>query len=279
MNNRTTDIQRAVDYIEAHLLEPIGIEVLAAKACASPFHFQRIFHALCGVTVGEYIRSRRLSLAAQELAATGSKVIDIALKYGYDSPDSFTRAFTRFHGISPSQARLSGTRLRAFPPMRISLNPKGGTPMEYRIIEKKPFTLVGVTRRFSSETSYQEIPRFWQEHMQSKDHPVRGMYGVCFDSDGNHFDYMIADDYVPAQDVPEGCKTRVIPGGLYAIFPCRGPLPKALQDVNTRIWSEWAPSLSEYSLGGNFNLEVYTDDMEYNEIWVPIKIADKSCRW
>ena len=275
MNNWTTDIQRAVDFMEAHLLEPIDIEAVAAQAHASPFHFQRIFHVLCGMTVGEYIRNRRLSLAAQELAATDTKVIDVALKYGYDSPDSFTRAFTRFHGISPSQARHSGASLRAFAPVHIVLTLKGGSTMEYRITEKPPFTVVGFTRRFSGDTSYQEIPAFWQEHMQSGS-AVRGMYGVCLDSDGKHFDYMIADDYAPAQDIPEGCETRVIPGGLWAIFPCRGPLPKALQDVNTRIWSEWAPSLKEYKLGGNFNLEVYTDDMEYNEIWVPVKIAEKN---
>lgn len=279
MNRRAIDIQRAVDFVETHLLEHIGIEEVAAQAYASPFHFQRIFHALCGVTVGEYIRNRRLSLAAQELAATGLKVIDVALKYGYDSPDSFARAFTRFHGISPSQARLSGSSLRAFPPMRIACTLKGGTPMEYRITEKAPFTLVGLSRRFSGETSYTEIPLFWQEYMNRKDRPVCGMYGVCLDSDGRHFDYMIADDYAPSQEVPEGCETRVIPGGLYAIFPCRGPLPGALQDVNTRIWSEWVPALTEYQLGGNFNLEVYTEDAAYTEIWVPVKVADKGNRW
>lgn len=279
MNSWTIDIQRAVDFIEAHLLEHIGIEQLAAQVHASPFHFQRIFHALSGVTVGEYIRCRRLSLAAQELAATDAKVIDIALKYGYDSPDSFARAFARFHGVTPSQARISGASLRAFPPVHITRALKGGSPMEYRIVEKSPFTLVGLSRRFSEETSYAEIPRFWQMYMHQKDRPIRGMYGVCLDSDAHHFDYMIADDYDPSHAVPEGCETRVIPGGLYAIFPCRGALPKALQDVNTRIWSEWVPSLSEYELGGNFNLEVYTDDMEYTEIWVPVRIVNRNRTW
>ena len=156
-------LQHSIDFIEEHLTDPLDIEEIAGKAALSPFYYQRIFGALCGMTVGEYIRARRMSQAAQELARTGAKVIDVALKYGYDSPDSFTKAFLRFHGVSPSMAREPGASLRSFAPLHIKISLEGGSMMDYRIVEKAPFTIVGVKRPFNSDTSYQEIPKFWDE--------------------------------------------------------------------------------------------------------------------
>lgn len=277
MNGWTEGIQNALQYIEDNLTENLQIEDIAAKAYVSPFYFQRIFSVLCGFTVSEYIRNRRLSLAAQELSADNVKVIDIALKYGYDSNNSFTRAFTKFHGISPSSAKEKGAKLKAFAPVRIKLTLEGGTMMEYRILEKAAFTVMGKSRRFCSDTSYEEIPKFWQEHMSSGDNKiVYGMYGICLDGDGKNFDYLIADNYLPWNEIPEGYVTKVIPAGTWAVFPCRGALPKALQDVNTKIWSEWLPNCKEYKLAGNYNLEVYltppqeNPDDTYSEIWVPV---------
>lgn len=277
MNGWAEGIQNALQYIEDNLTENLQIEDIAAKAYVSPFYFQRIFSVLCGFTVSEYIRNRRLSLAAQELSADNAKVIDIALKYGYDSHDSFTRAFTKFHGISPSSAKEKGAKLKAFAPVRIKLTLEGGTMMEYRILEKAAFTVMGKSRRFCSDTSYEEIPKFWQEHMNSGENKVVcGMYGICLDGDGKNFDYLIADNYLPWNEIPEGYVTRVIPAGTWAVFPCRGALPKALQDVNTKIWSEWLPNCKEYKLAGNYNLEVYLSspqenpDDYYSEIWVPV---------
>ena len=149
--------------------------------------------------------------------------------------------------------------------------------MEYRILEKAAFTVMGKSRRFCSDTSYEEIPKFWQEHMNSSDNKiVCGMYGICLDGDGKNFDYIIADNYLPWNELPEGYVTKVIPAGTWAVFPCRGALPKALQDVNTKIWSEWLPNCKEYKLAGNYNLEVYltppqeNPDDYYSEIWVPV---------
>lgn len=124
------------------------------------------------------------------------KVIDVALKYGYDSPDSFARAFTRFHGVSPSEAREQGSKLNSFAPLKIKLTLEGGTMLEYKIVEKSQFTVMGRLRKFNSETSYGEIPQFWQEHIKSGESKVVcGMYGICMDSDGKNFDYLIADNY------------------------------------------------------------------------------------
>ena len=107
-------LQRSIDYIEAHLTETIDYESVASQSFSSSYHFQRVFGILCGFTVGEYIRSRRLSLAGTELAAGGAKVIDVALKYGYESPDSFAKAFKKFHGILPSEVKKGDSNLKSF---------------------------------------------------------------------------------------------------------------------------------------------------------------------
>jgi AraC family transcriptional regulator len=270
-------IQNAIEYIEENLTEELNIQDIAEKACVSAFHFQRIFSILCGFTVGEYIRNRRLSIAAEELSKADAKVIDVAIKYGYDSPDSFTRAFTKFHGISPSAAKLKGANLKSFAPVKIKLTLEGGTMLEYKIVEKAQFTVMGKVRCFDIDNSYDEVPKFWQEHMQSGENKiVCGMYGICMDSDGKKFDYLIADNYLPWNEIPDGYETRVIPAGTWAVFTCRGALPKSLQDVNTKIWSEWLPSCKEYKLAGNYNIEMYTPPTEnpddyYCEIWVPVE--------
>ena len=266
--------QESIDFIEKNLTEELDIEDIAAKAALSPFYYQRIFGALCGVTVGEYIRVRRMTLAAQELNGKDVKVIDAAVKYGYDSPDSFSKAFQKFHGITPSQAKEPGALLRSFAPLHIRITMEGGTMMEYRIVEKAPFTIVGVKKPFHSDSSYQEIPKFWDEWLaQGENRPIMGTFGVCLDMKGKDFDYWIADLYFPWEDVPEGCETRVIPGSAWAQFPCT---IKTLQDTNTRIWSEWLPALQGYSLAGEYDIEVYlppeegSDDMKVY-IWVPLK--------
>ncbi len=269
-------IQQSIDYIERNLAETLDIGEIAGIAALSPFYYQRIFGALCGLTVGEYIRARRMTLAAQELTGSDAKVIDVAVKYGYDSPDSFTKAFLRFHGISPSKAKEPGAPLRSMAPLHIRISLEGGSMMDYRIVEKAPFTIVGVKRPFNSDTSYQEIPKFWDEWLsQGEKRPVMGTFGVCLDMDGKNFDYWIADLYFPWEDVPEGCETRLIPGSLWAQFPCT---ISTLQDTNTKIWSEWLPALQGYTLAGDYDIEVYLPPEEGSKemkvyIWVPLKQA------
>ncbi len=276
MQGLADGIQSAIEYIEENITEELDINDVASRAYVSAFHFQRMFSVLCGISVGEYVRNRRLTLAAQELSATDIKVIDTAVKYGYDSADSFARAFTRFHGISPSAAREKGARLKSFAPLRIKLSLEGGTMLEYTIVEKAAFTVMGRSRTFNADTSYSEIPKFWEEHMKSEESKIIcGMYGVCLDGDGKHFEYLIADNYIPQKEVPAGYITKTIPAGTWAIFPCKGDLPRTLQDVNTMIWSEWLPNCKEYKLAGNYNIEAYfppdSSGVTYSEIWVPIE--------
>ena len=268
--------QESIDFMEQNMAEDLDIEEIAGKAALSPFYYQRIFGALCGMTVGEYIRARRMTLAAQELNRNDVKVIDVAVKYGYDSPDSFTKAFQKFHGITPSQAREAGAQLRSFAPLHIKITMEGGNMLDYSIVEKAPFTIIGVKRPFNSDTSYQEIPKFWDEWLAlGEKRPVMGTFGVCIDMDGKDFDYWIADLYFPWEDVPEGCETRLIPGSLWAQFPCT---VSTLQDTNTKIWSEWLPALQGYTLAGDYDIEVYLPPEEGSKemkvyIWVPLKQA------
>ena len=278
MADLRADIQNALTYIEENLTEELEIRDIAKKAFLSPFYFQRIFGVMCGISVGEYIRGRRLSLAGEELARSDAKVIDIAAKYGYDSPDSFNRAFQRFHGISPSAAKKAGARLISFAPVKIKQTVEGIHMMEYRIVEKPQFTVMGVSRKFHLETSYQQIPEYWTEMFSHPDFPLMGVYGICIDDNGadGEFDYWIADNYIPWQEIPAGCKSLVIPGGTWAVFPCK---LKTLQDTNTQMWQEWLPNCREYKLSGSYNLEVYgppckEDQGEtYVELWLPVEKA------
>ena len=223
------------------------------------------------MTIGEYIRHRRLSRAAEELLGSSVKVIDVAMKYGYDSPDSFARAFTKFHGINPSASREKGAKIKSFSPLIINLTLQGGAIMDYKIVEKATFTVVGKCKKFNVETSYQEIPKFWEEHYATGGGEViKGVFGVCLDGEGKEFEYLIADLYFPCNDIPKGCETRTFEGGTWAVFPYHGACPEALQTVNTQIWTEWLPNSSEYELAGNYNIEFYASEID-GEIWVPVK--------
>ena len=144
-----TGIQNAINYIEDHITEELDYERIAKESFSSSFHFQRVFSILCGYTLGEYIRNRRLTLAGADLANTREKVIDVACKYGYDNPESFAKAFQKFHGITPSQARGSGVMLKSFSRLSIKVSLEGGSIMNYRIEEKPAMLLTGYKRRFT----------------------------------------------------------------------------------------------------------------------------------
>ncbi|MBM7540001.1 AraC family transcriptional regulator [Amphibacillus cookii] len=277
-------IGEAINYIEDNLTEKLTIENIAKQAFISPFYFQKGFAMLCGFTVGEYIRQRRLTLAGSKLVSTDEKIIDIALKYDYDSPDSFTKAFTRFHGVTPTAVRKDGAMIKSFAPLKIKILLEGGYVMDYKIVEKDSFTIIGASRIFKYGTAKTEIPRFWTDHYQTgKGKVVCGMYGVCIDENlgSDKFDYLIADNYDPSSEVPDGFVTKIIPKHTWAIFACKGSMPKSLQDVNQKIFSEWLPNCKDYEIAAGYNIEMYTniddylkgnqDENYYSEIWIPVK--------
>lgn len=277
-------VQKSLEYIENHLTDELSADEVAEHVYLSPFYFQKGFSMLCGYTVSEYIRNRRLALAGGELAAGDAKVIDIAMKYGYDSPDSFSRAFTRFHGISPTMVRRDNAMIKTFAPLKIELSLKGGYLMNYKIEKKSSFTVLAVSKRFDYETCKEEIPRFWREHFEKGNGAVVcGMFGINIDEEmkNQSFEYLIADVYHPATEVPEGFTVRTIPEFTWAVFPCDGPMPTALQDVNKKIFSEWLPALKEYEFAAGYCVEMYDapdqypkgtlDEHYHSEIWIPIK--------
>ena len=161
--NLATGIQKAIDYIEEHLTDELDLADIAKQATCSPYYFQKIFGILCGITVGEYIRNRRLTLAGSELKKPNMKVIDTALKYGYESPESFTRAFTRFHGITPTEAKREGGRLRSFSRFKVQIILKGGNSMNYNIVKKDAFTVLEKVEQHTviGEQNLNSVPGFW----------------------------------------------------------------------------------------------------------------------
>ena len=276
-------IENALRYIEKNLSGELTVGRIAEKVNISPFYFQKGFSMLCGYSVGEYIRMRRLSVAGSELVTSDNKVIDLALKYGYDSPDSFTKAFTRFHGSTPTDVRRKGALLKSFAPLHIKIILDGGNTMEYRVEEKPAFRVMGVSKIFSYETANADIPQYWDEiHVQAAVKPVEGMYGICFDEEmgGNRFRYMIADDLEEGEAEEKNLETYEVPRHTWAIFPCRGAMPLSIQEVNRRIFSEWLPA-SNYEIAEGYNIEYYSDSAEfkdgtqdpdyYAEVWIPVR--------
>lgn len=144
-------LNSAVNYIEENIIENINLEEVSKIACCSTYHFQRMFAYIADIPLSEYIRRRRMSLAAVDLQSGNEKVIDISLKYGYDSPTAFNRAFKSVHGISPSEAKKEGTILKAFPPISFKITIKGDSELNYRIEKKEAFRIIGISEPLETE--------------------------------------------------------------------------------------------------------------------------------
>lgn len=281
-------IQKAIIYIEEHLLDDITMEQIAREVNSSVFHFQRTFSILTDMSIADYIRRRRLTLAAQELINTEQKVIDLAYKYGYDSPEAFTKAFRKQHNVTPSEARKKQGQLQSYNRLVIQVSLKGAEPMKYKILEKEKFQVVGVKRTYNCQNgeNLQGIPQFWNE-MNSKnfDHQliqlnngsIKGVLGVCAPNtdqgQSGFIDYWIATDHVG--DVEENLSALEVPASKWVVFEVHGPMPDAMQNTWKQIYSEWFPS-NPYEPNGTAELEVYSDEDPfspdlYSEIWIPIK--------
>lgn len=271
----------SIEFMENHLLDDISVKDVADSVYMSSYYYQKGFQILAGYSVMEYIRSRRLFLAGQMIAYGNEKVIDIALKYGYDSPDSFSKAFSRFHGMTPMQAKKTPWNLKIFNRLQVKIVLEGGSELEYRVEKKKAFKVLGTKRTFQFDSSYENIPKFWDEYMESikgkENPPVWDMFGICNDSikDSKQFEYYIAGVY-EGKEVPDGFEVLEVPETTWIVFPCQGPLPGSLQNVNTKIYSEWMPAHTEYEFGGDISVEMYTKGNsslpDYkSEIWIRVK--------
>lgn len=291
-----TAIRKAIAYMEDKLLTIASPEEAAAHVHISSMYLQRGFHIMTGFTMCEYIRNRRLYLAASELVNTNARIIDIALKYGYETPESFTKAFSRFHGAAPSQVRSGQAPFRSFLALNINITIQGGNQMNYKITKMLPLKVIGFEREFTFTEAYAEIPEFWDEigdkyamNIYAENPPANayekaivdnciGEYGICIDDIGKgRFRYLIAGKYCGGE-VPEGMALYEFPMCEWAVFDCIGAIPEALQSLNTKIFSEWLPGNPEYEIAGDANVEWYdcingekTDTDYHSAIWIPVR--------
>ena len=293
-----TGIQNAINYIEDHITEELDYGQIATESFSSPFHFQRVFSILCGYTLGEYIRNRRLTLAGTELANTSEKIIDVAYKYGYESPESFAKAFQKFHGITPSQARSSGAMLKSFSRLSIKVSLEGGSIMNYRIEEKEAMLLTGYKRRFvGSPNDKQDQDHNFACETRLEQYILEGMcrehetiYQILTNFDAEGYDFYYAYQFPrwaleDMQDIPKDIATRFenvsIPAGTYIVFEterCQFPTAK-MDELRTKAISQWLPT-SGYELRDAPEIGVIhwfweegndqLNNSRYCELWLPI---------
>lgn len=275
-------IQKSIEYIEDNITGDLKMEDIAKNIYISSYYLQKGFLILCGISIGEYIRNRRLSLAGNDIVSTKEKVIDIAMKYGYDSPDSFTKAFMRFHGATPTAVRKNNLMVKTYEPLKVKIIIEGGEKMNYKVEEKEAFTVMGISKTFDYESSKTEVPKFWKENFYNEKR-ISGTYGISIDNGNNQekFEYIIAENYNPQMKIATGFVTKTIPKHTWLVFPCTGAMPDAIQDLQEKIFSEWLPNNKEYEIDANYSVEWYSDmnnyknksndSQYYSEIWIPIK--------
>ncbi|MDH6366802.1 MULTISPECIES: helix-turn-helix domain-containing protein [unclassified Breznakia] len=281
-------LTNGLNYIEKHLKENVTVNEVASSVGISPMYFQQSFKIVTGYTVGEYIRNRKLYLAALDVLQAKEKMIDIAYTYGYETPESFSKAFTRMHGVSPTKLQQHPSKITIFQPLRLVIDVKGGQDMQNFAKDKGVMKMIGKKYEVVYETAYQEIPKYWEEYRKecmnpnSKEVAVYekhhiGEFGVCFDErqESGSFDYYIAGMY-EGGEVPEGFTLFEVPASTWMIFPVVGPMPHALQTTNTRIFKEWIPNHPEYEISLPISIEWYKngkiEDYDFESaIWIPIK--------
>ncbi|MCM3769089.1 AraC family transcriptional regulator [Priestia aryabhattai] len=281
-------LNEALRYIEKNLAQNIDFKEAAKRAYCSEYHFKRMFSFLAGVPLSEYIRRRRLTLAAFDLKNDEKKVIDIAVKYGYSSPDSFTRAFQKLHGLTPSEAREEGHSLKAYPAMTFQLSVKGGSEMNYRIEKKEAFRIVGIMERVPIifHGVNPRIRAMWESLDHDTIHRLKKISNVepsglisasIHFSEGRMDEKGELDHYIGAATTnkcPEGFKKLEVPALTWAVFEAVGPFPDTLQNVWGRIYAEWFPSSNYEQVEGPEILWNESKDTTVpvfkSEIWVPV---------
>lgn len=283
--NYIQSMQTAINYMEEYILEDINYENVARQVYMSNYHFHRTFSMLTGITANEYIRNRRLSMAGQELIMSDVKIIDIAYKYGYESPESFTKAFTRFHGVTPNIARRAGMQLKSFNRLIIKIQLEGGTIMDYKIVERESFKLLAKVKEFRNEIvsddNNTEIPEFWDECIKAgvldtlkKNAVNNAVYGACvpISKESKYFDYGIGMEY-NGSEVPKGYRIWEVKPTLWAVFKCIGNNGDCIGETWDKIFKEFLPG-SEYNMLDDTDFELYSEDLGsevFCEVWIPVE--------
>jgi len=279
-------LNSAINYIEEHLSEEVNYEDVAKVACCSTYHFQRMFSYIANMPLSEYIRRRRMSKAAVDLIDNNEKVIDVALRYGYNSPTAFNRAFKNVHGIAPSQTKLNGVSLKAFPPISFKIMIKGDVELNYRIEKKEAFRILGKSYTLSKdmEENLQIVPQRWQKAtmngtidkivsmMAGEPSGVLGVSVACNDQEDWKYFIAVASD----KPVCDPFEEYFVPASAWAIFADEGPVPQSFLDLEKRIITEWLPT-SGYEFGNAPHIEVYLTPDPNNakfEVWIPVVKKD-----
>ncbi|RAL21366.1 AraC family transcriptional regulator [Thermoflavimicrobium daqui] len=278
----------AINYIEENLTNEIDYKEVARLAVCSEYHFKRMFSFLAGITLSEYIRRRRLTLAAFDLRDSNVKVIDVAMKYGYNSPDSFTRAFQNLHGLTPSEVRNNGQSLKAYPRMTFQLSIKGGAEMNYRLEEKEAFRIVGIKKRvpiifkgvnpvIASMWESLDHEKIDQLKKLSNVEPIGLLSASTNFSEGRMQEKGELDHYigvVTTKECPDNLEQLEVSASTWAVFEVIGSFPDTLQNIWGRIYSEWFPSSNYEQIGGpeilwNEDKDITSPTFK-SEIWIPI---------
>ena len=272
-------LNSAIDYMEEHFTDEINYEQLGRIACCSSFHFQRMFSYMAGIPLSEYIRKRKMSLAAADLQTSDIRIINVAEKYGYRSPTAFNRAFQSVHGIAPSAVRQEGVSLRSFPPITFKITVQGVEEMNYRIETKEAFRIVGVSVALDKEIekNFAVIPSKWQEASENgtlaklvpmMNREPMGVLGISTCNEDDPWRYYIA---VSTSLDTEDFEEYTVPAATWAIFPGEGT-NQSIQELERRIVTEWLPT-SGYEYGNAPDIEVYLNPDPHNaryEVWIPV---------
>ena len=278
---------KAIDYIEDNLDKEISYDEAALIACCSPYYFQRVFSYVSGVSLAEYIRRRKMTQAAFELQRADSRVIDVALKYGYSSPTSFNRAFQNVHGITPTAAKLGESVLQAYPSIQFKIEITGGNAMAYRIAKKPPLRIVGIRIPLTSdmENNLRIVPEFWKASLQGKQFleicrlsngEPRGILGISVYRNPKDIYYYIG--VATNSSAPAGMYECEIPAATWVIFENNGRFKEDVQSVFKRFYMEWLP-FSGYKYAELPDIEVYPicsgqPVNRHSEVWIAVSKED-----
>lgn len=286
--NTLTQMNKAMRYIEENLMGEIEFDEMSRIACCSEYHFRRMFSFLSGMPLGEYIRRRKLSIAAVLLNEEDNKIIDIALQLGYNSPDAFSKAFQAMHGISPSSVKKGNIIIKAFPPMTFQLTIKGGNEMVYRIIEKDAFKIVGLKKRITlvfegvnhqMDSVLQSLTADKIKELKSLcDIEPKGILSVSANFSERTVEGSELDQYIgvaTTKQATDKWDVLEVDAASWAVFTVVGEFPKALQDAWARIYAEWFPTSGyELTCGPEILWNESPDTSKTNyksEIWIPVR--------
>jgi AraC family transcriptional regulator len=282
------ELNRAIDYIEEHLTDELSLEMISAHAGVSDYHFRKIFYYLSGLTLSEYIKNRKLSEANKDLL-NGEKVTDVAFKYGYQSMDGFSRAFKKWSGFLPSDVLKKGVS-KSFPKLSFVITVKRGVTMEFRIVDKPAFNLVGVSKRVPMQFKgvNKEIVKLAEsitDEQKKEMHSLQNMepyeiVNASYDADAN---FLKEEGYLThligilttENQVSDLLEKVPVAACTWAVFPNEGVFPSTLQNTMAKIYAEWLPS-SDYEIinAPTFSftkMDAHKKDYAYSEVWIPVR--------